>query len=283
LMPERNVSMKKVLIVLLSLLLVVLAAGCSGETAAPGQQVPSTLDRVKEKKKLVIGTGVAYLPFEMKDKDGNFVGYDIDMGNAIGKALGVEVEFKQMKFSGLIPALQTGDIDMAIAAMTIRGDRALSVSFSDPYYSTGQIIMVPKADNVTKSWQDLDQPGKKIAVSQGTTGALLAKQIFKQAQVMDFENVASAALALNQGQADGVVTEEVVVREYEAQKDYSVKGIYDLISAENLGIAVQLNDFATLQWLNTFLAAYKNSPEDKASIDKWFNSSDWRSNVEQKK
>lgn len=145
----------------MSLLLVVLAAGCSGETAAPGQQVPSTLDRVKEKKKLVIGTGVAYLPFEMKDKDGNFVGYDIDMGNAIGKALGVEVEFKQMKFSGLIPALQTGDIDMAIAAMTIRGDRALSVSFSDPYYSTGQIIMVPKADNVTKSWQDLDQPGKK--------------------------------------------------------------------------------------------------------------------------
>jgi polar amino acid transport system substrate-binding protein len=275
--------MKKVLIGFLSLLLFATMTGCSQGSDSPTQQAQSTIERVKEKKKLVIGTGAAYLPFEMKDKQGNFVGYDIDLGKAIGKALDVEVEFKQMKFSGLIPALQTGDIDMAIAAMTIRGDRALSVSFSDPYYSTGQVIMISKNDTTTKSWQDLDKPGKKIAVSQGTTGALLAKQIFKQAQVMDFENVASAALALSQGQADGVVTEEVVVREYEAQKDYNVKGIYDLISSENLGIAVQLNDLETVQWLNSFLASYKNSPEERASANKWFHSSDWRNEVEAKK
>lgn len=275
--------MKKVFIALLSLLLIVVAAGCSQDAASPTQQAPSMIDKVKEKKKLVIGTGVAYLPFEMKDKQGNFVGYDADMGRAIGKALNVDVEFKQMKFSGLIPALQTGDIDMAIAAMTIRGDRALTVSFSNPYYSTGQVVMVSKNDSATKSWQDLDKPGKKIAVSQGTTGALLAKQIFKQAQVMDFENVASASLALTQGQADGVVSEEVVIREYESQAGSNVRGIYDLISSENLGIAVSLNDFATVQWLNSFLDSYKNSPEDKASVDKWFHSSDWRANVEPKK
>jgi polar amino acid transport system substrate-binding protein len=75
----------------------------------------------------------------------------------------------------------------------------------------------------------------------------------------------------------------VVVREYEAQKDYNVKGIYDLISSENLGIAVQLNDLETVQWLNSFLASYKNSPEERASADKWFHSSDWRNNVEPKK
>lgn len=275
--------LKKFLVAFLSLLLIVVAAGCSQDTASPTQQAPSMIDKVKEKKKLVIGTGVAYLPFEMKDKQGNFVGYDADMGRAIGKALNVDVEFKQMKFSGLIPALQTGDIDMAIAAMTIRGDRALTVSFSNPYFSTGQVIMVNKNDTATKSWQDLDKPGKKIAVSQGTTGALLAKQIFKQAQVLDFENVASASLALTQGQADGVVSEEVVIREYESQPGSNVRGIYDLISSENLGIAVPLNDFATVQWLNSFLDSYRNSPDDKASIDKWFHSNDWRSNVEPKK
>lgn len=273
--------MKKAIIVMLSLLLLVVA-GCS-QQAGSEQKAPSTIQKVKDKKKLVVGTGSAYMPFEMKDKQGNFVGYDIDMMKAMGKALGVEVEFKQMKFSGLIPALQTGDIDMAVSAMTIRGDRALAVSFSDPYYSTGQVVMLPKADAATKSWEDLDKPDKKIAVSQGTTGALLAKQIFKQAKVLDFESVPAAAMAMTQGQADGVITEEVVVREYEQNPSYQVRGIYNLISSENLGIAVPLNDVETVLWINSFLASYKGSPDDKASIEKWFQSGEWRSEVEQKK
>ena len=99
---------------------------------------PSTLDTVQKAKKIVIGSAPGYLPFEMMDKQGNFIGYDIDLGRAIAKSLGVEVEFRQFEFSGLIPALQTGDIDMFIAGMTIRGDRALAVSFSNPYYATGR-------------------------------------------------------------------------------------------------------------------------------------------------
>ncbi|HZG79173.1 MAG TPA: transporter substrate-binding domain-containing protein [Brevibacillus sp.] len=274
--------MKKAIIVMLSFLLMAVT-GCSQQAGAgPEQKAPSTIQKVKDKKKLVVGTGSAYMPFEMKDKQGNFIGYDIDMMTALGKALGVEVEFKQMKFSGLIPALQTGDIDMAVSAMTIRGDRALSVSFSNPYYSTGQVFMVPKTDTTTKSWQDLDKPDKKIAVSQGTTGALLAKQIFKQAKVLDFEGVPAAAMAMNQGQADGVITEEVVVREYEQNPSFQTRGIYDLISTDNLGIAVPLNDVETVLWINSFLASYKGGLEDQASIEKWFHSSDWRSEVEKK-
>ncbi|MCI1113787.1 transporter substrate-binding domain-containing protein, partial [Stenotrophomonas maltophilia] len=105
---------------------------------------------------------------------------------------------------------------------------------------------LPKADAATKSWEDLDKPDKKIAVSQGTTGALLAKQIFKQAKILDFESVPAAAMAMTQGQADGVITEEVVVREYEQNPSYQVRGIYNLISSENLGIAVPLNDVETV-------------------------------------
>ena len=82
------------------------------------------------------------MPFEMTDVDGNFIGYDIDLGKAIGESLGVEVEFKQYEFSGLIPALQVGEIDILLAGMTIRGDRAAAVSFSDTYFATGQVLMV---------------------------------------------------------------------------------------------------------------------------------------------
>jgi len=135
--------------------------GCTQQTANPASKQSSTIDNVLSKKKLVIGTAPGYLPFEMKDTQGNFIGYDIDLGKAIGSALSVSVEFKQYSFSALIPALQTGEIDMLIAGMTIRGDRALAVSFSNPYYATGQVLMIPTSDTTTSAWQDLDKPGKK--------------------------------------------------------------------------------------------------------------------------
>lgn len=251
---------------LLALLLMATAA-----CAAP----KATIEKVLGAKKIVIGTAPGYLPFEMLDKEGNFIGYDIDLGRAIAKALGVEIAFRQFEFSGLIPALQTGEIDMLIAGMTIRGDRALAVSFPDPYYATGQVVMVPAKDETTRSWQDLDRPGKKIALSQGTTGALLAKALFKEAEILDFPTFPEASAALVQGAADGIVYDEPGVRMYEAMHPDAVRGVYDLISKENLGVGVRLNDFAMIQWVNSFLQHYIGSPEELASRAKWFESTEW--------
>ena len=276
--------MKKILSVLMVVLLMFSLIACSSNataTTSSSEKTQSTIEKVQQKKKLVIGTAPGYLPFEMKDVNGNFVGYDIDIGKAIAEALGVEVEFKQYEFSGLIPALQTGDIDMVIAAMTIRGDRALAVSFSNPYYATGQVLMVSGNDTTTKSWKDLDVAGKTIAVSQGTTGALLAKQLFKNAQVVDYSDFPTASLAIVQGKADGIIYDEPCIRMYEIMNPGKVRGIYDLISAENLGIVVRHNDVETVLWLNAFLEGYRNSPRDLESIEKWFKSTDWMDTIVQ--
>lgn len=241
----------------------------------------STLETIQKADKIVIGSAPGYLPFEMMDKEGNFIGYDIDLGRAIAESLGVDVEFRQFEFSGLIPALQTGEIDMLIAGMTIRGDRALAISFSDPYYATGQVLMVPAGDTETQSWQDLDKPGNRIALSQGTTGALLAKSIFKEAEFLDFPTFPEAAAALVNGDADGIVYDEPGIRMYEIMHKDAVRGIYDLISRENLGIGVRLNDFAMIQWVNSFLQHYIGSVDEMASRNKWFESSDWMEEMKQ--
>jgi polar amino acid transport system substrate-binding protein len=273
--------MKKVLgILFISVLLII--TGCTKESTTE-EKAPSTIEKVLEKKKLVVGTAPGYFPFEMKNTKGEFIGYDIDTAKAIGEALKVKVEFKQFGFDGLIPALNTGEIDMIIAGMTIRGDRALSVSFADPYFATGQVLMVPKKDTATKSWEDLDQPGKKIAVSLGTTGALLAKQLFKNAEVADFEDFPAASMAMVQGQADGIIYDEPGIRSYEGMNPDSVRGIYDLISKENLGIAVRKNDLETVAWLNSFISSYKGSPTELESFEKWFENVDWMDEVENKK
>ena len=235
----------------------------------------SIMDTIQRRGSVRIGTAPGYLPFEMLDVDGNFMGYDIDLGNALGAAMGVDVQFVQFPFAGLIAALQTGEIDMIIAGMTIRGDRALAASFSNPYYATGQVLMLPANDTTTQSWEDLDQRGYRIAVSQGTTGALLAKELYQNADVLDFDDFPTSAMALTQGMADAIVYDEPAVRMYELMQPGAVRGLYDLISSENLGIAVPHNDFAAVQWINSFLYSYVGSVAEQASKIKWFQSTDW--------
>jgi polar amino acid transport system substrate-binding protein len=274
--------MKKFLLLLMSLLLVVVATGC-GDNNGTNKEVASTIDNINSKKKLVVGTAPGYLPFDMKDKKGNFIGYDIDVARAIGKSLGVEVEFKQFDFDALIPALQTGDIDMILAGMTIRGDRAKAVSFSNPYYATGQLLMVPASDTTTTNYKQLDQAGNTIALSQGTTGALFAKDIFKKVKFADYPDFPSAGMTLIQKNADGVIYDEPAIRMFVAMNPTKARAVEGLLSKENLGIAVRLNDLNTVQWLNSFLQSYINSPDEIKSNNHWFKETNWVNQVEEKK
>ncbi len=265
----------------LGMSMALLVAGCSDDSAGPNGGQKSTVQSIVDNGKIVVGTAPGYFPFDMKDKNGEFIGYDMDTAEAIGKALNVEVEYKQFGFDGLIPALQTGEIDIVLAGMTIRGDRALAVSFANPYYKTGQALMVPSSDKATKSWEDLDVKGNKIAVTLGTTGAFLAKDLFKNAEVLDFEDFPSAATAMQQGQADGVLYDEPGITVWKLRNSEAVTQIKGLISSENLGIALRKNDFESVQWFNSFLQSYLESPAEIASRDKWFENNDWLSEVEE--
>lgn len=268
---------RKLVAIVCILIFSIFLTGCVQQ--ASKDVTSSTIDEITKRKKLIVGTSAGYYPFHMKDKKGNFIGYDIDTAKAIAQTLKVDIEFKYFTFDGLIPALQAGQVDIIIAGMTIRGDRALSVSFSEPYFSTGQVLMVPKEDSVTKEWKDLDLPGKKIAVPIGTTGALLAKQLFKKASVLDFDEITTAAMAVMQGRADGLIYDEPGIRTYELMYPKKVRGIFKLISNEHLGIAIRKNDLETVQWLNSFITSYKGSPAEIASYDKWFKSIDWMAQV----
>lgn len=273
--------MKKMISVI-ALIFVLIIAGCSNDGGGVATD-NSTLQKILKEKKLVVGIAPGYFPFEMKStvKGEDFIGYDIDLANAIGEELGVEVEFKQFVFDSLPAALQTGDVDMLVAGMTITGERALAMNMSNPYYQTGQAIMVPAADAATKEWKDLDVKGKKIAVGVGTTGALLSKDIFENAEVLDFDDFPLAAMAVTTGQADAVIYDEPAIAVWKLQHEGKVRQVEELISYENLGIALKKNDYETTQWINSFLHSYIDSPAELASRKKWFDTSDWLNDVEE--
>lgn len=268
--------MRRIISVFIVVALIFFLVGCSSVGHSNGQAGESTVDRVLGRGTLVIGTSIGYLPFEMIDTNGNYVGYNIDTAKAMADSMGVKLEIKQYEFSQLISALQSGEIDIIISGMTIRGDRALGVSFSNPYFSIRQALMVPVSDTTTKSYGDLDTAGKKIAVCQGSTGALLAKEIFKNADVVDYDSGPSAALAVYQNLADALIYDDVGVKMFVLQQEKKVKGVYDeSLSSENLGFAVRYKDSAAIDWLNAFLYGYKNSPAEMESYERWFENTEW--------
>ena len=100
---------------------------------------------------ILVGTDAGYAPYEYKDpKTNEIVGFDIDLIKAVAKATGNEAKIQNMQFAGIIPALQANMIDVAAAGMTITPERQKQVSFSDPYYDVGGLIMAVHSKNVDK-------------------------------------------------------------------------------------------------------------------------------------
>ena len=126
---------------------------------------------------LRVGSETVYPPFEFLDSaSGKYVGFDIDLINAIGKKAGFDVQIYSMGLDGLVPALVSGSIDVAVSALTITPERAAKVDFSDPYYKSGLSIMTHK-DNVDKIKGAKDLEGKTLCVEIGSSGALFSQRL----------------------------------------------------------------------------------------------------------
>src|SRR5690554_6100516 len=139
---------------------------------------------------LIVATDTAFVPFEFKEGD-KYVGFDIDLWAEIAKDLGLEYRLQPMDFNGIIPALQTKQVDVALAGITIKDERKKVIDFSDGYYDSGFLLMVA-ADSTITGPEDL--AGKTLAVKTGTSAADYAKEHFKDTELRQFPNVDNAYL-----------------------------------------------------------------------------------------
>ncbi len=188
-------------------------------------------------KKLVVAHDTNFMPFEFKDpKTGKYVGFDIDMWKMIAEDLGLEYELQPMDFNGLIPALQSGNIDVAIAGMTIKSERAKVVDFAYPYYDAGLMILVNKDEQDIKVLEDLE--GKIVATKLGTTSEDFVKKNAKADQVKLYPNIDGAYMELASGGADAVLFDSPAVMYYAKTAGADkVKVVGPLYMGQSYGIA----------------------------------------------
>lgn len=170
--------------------------------------------------KLVVATDATYAPMEYM-KDGKIVGIDIEVVNAIAEEAGIEVEYKNYGWEPLFAAVQNGEVDFAVSAITITDERKETYDFTDAYFTANQLILVPEGSDI-KSFEDLK--GKKVAVQINTTGHTAVKGLLgnTSADIIAAESLPLAIGEVVNGNADAVVGDNAVISEYK-KNNSSVK------------------------------------------------------------
>ncbi len=253
--------MKKLLCLLLSLVVMSTVLGCSGEkkeTAA------------SSKEELIVATEPSFAPFEFPDeKSKEFTGFDMDLIRAVAKEMGYKkCTIKNMGFDALIPALTAGNIDVAIAGMTITDARKEKVNFSQPYYKSGLALAVAKDNKDINSIDDLKV--KNMAVQLGTTGASRAEKI-TGVKISTFNTSDLACMELKNKNVDAVIS-DLPVLQYFLQKGGSsyAKIVGKPLTDEAYGIAVAKKNTKLVKEIDAALDSLKKKGEYQKLYTKWF-------------
>lgn len=216
---------------------------------------------------LVVATDTAFVPFEFK-QDGKYTGFDVELWEALSKQANLPYKLQPMDFNGIIPGLQTKNIDVALAGITIREDRAKVIDFSDPYYESGLAILVSTDNDNIKTAEDLQD--KLVAVKIGTATVDYMKEHVPGAKLKLFPNIDNAFLELATDRVDAVVHDTPNVQYYaQTAGDGKVKVVGALKSGDYYGVAFPKGS-ELVPVVNKALKEIKESGEYDKLYKKWF-------------
>lgn len=270
----------------LSMVLFIAAAILSAGSvfAQDAAQAPQSLiEEILKRGELLVGFEAGYLPFEMADKKGDFIGFDVDIAKEMAKAMGVKFTPVNTAWDGIIPALLTKKFDIIISGMTVTQERNLTVNFADPYIVVGQTILLSKKHEGTiTSYKDLNDPKFTVTSKLGTTGEQAIKRLMPKATYKSFENETEAAMEVLNGNADASVYDLPFCATFMAQQGKGNLVFLDQpFTYEPLAWAVRKGDHDFLNWLNNFLRQLKNDGRYDRIYDKWIKSTDWVQEIQQ--
>jgi polar amino acid transport system substrate-binding protein len=144
----------------------------------------STIEEILKNGELRVGFESGYMPFEMTEKTGAFIGFDIDMAKEMAKAMNVKFVPVNTAWDGIIPALLTKKFDIIMSGMTVTQERNMKINFADPYIVVGQTVIINKKHHgKIKSYKDLNDPKYIVTSKLGTTGEQSVKRLIPQGAI----------------------------------------------------------------------------------------------------
>ncbi|EHP83624.1 ABC transporter substrate-binding protein [Methanotorris formicicus] len=217
---------------------------------------------------LTIGVINSNAPPFVFEKDGKLTGFDIELITEISKYLGLKPEFKRYYFHMLIPSIKANEIDCAVSAITITQKRKQEVSFSRPYFETGQVIIVRNDSQINNG---ADLKSKKIGVLEGTTCEDIAISISKSAPltIVGYKNADKMFNDLKNGSIDAIIYDEILVKGFTKEKS-PFKKVGRRLTSEYYGIVINKDNKALLDAINAALFEMEKNGVYMKLYNKWF-------------
>lgn len=232
-------------------------AGCGGSSETASNEV----------KTLRVGTEATYPPFEFaKANSKEIQGFDVDLMDAIAKQMGTDVKWNNMGFDGLIPGLQSNQLDIVIAGMNKTPDREKAVLFSTPYSETQTVVIHKKGDGIN-SMADLQ--GKVVAAQIGTTGSEDARNI-KNATAKDFNYVPDILNELKVGGCDAAIIDKPVALYYVKLDGDNYEIFPTGQPSDPVAMAFNSNNKELQEKVNKALKELQENGEFAKIQEKWF-------------
>ncbi|MGE4319049.1 MAG: transporter substrate-binding domain-containing protein [Deferribacterales bacterium] len=288
-MKKSIVSMFYAVVLMLAFML----GGCGGEKkeAAPAATAEqpaagsiweqSTLNKILKSGVLRVGMEAGYMPFELKNKNGEIVGFDVELAKMMAEDMGVKLELVNTAWDGIIPALLTDKFDIIMSGMTITPQRNLQVNFCEPYIVVGQTIFIKKdLEGKVKSYADLNDPKYTIATKLGVTADYASKKYMGKANIRLFETEQEGAMEVLNGKADAFVYDLPYNAIFFAQNKDKLAFLDTPFTFEPLAWAIRKGDPDFSNFLNNYLAQIKGDGRYQAAYDKWFGSTEWLADIQ---
>jgi polar amino acid transport system substrate-binding protein len=256
----------------------------------------STLEGILDRGELRIGLEAGYMPFEMIDKRSglrqrkiyhggvrkkgrqlSLIGFDIDIGIEMAKALGVKPVFVDTFWTSIIPALKLGRFDIIFGGMSVTESRKTQVDFSDPLMTIGQTILLNSRNkDSVKSYKDLNDSRFIVVSKPGTTGEEAVKQFISKATYETVNTEIEGAMRVLKGKADAFVYDFPFNAVFSAMNPSNqLVFLNKPFTEEPIAWAIRKNDPDFLKFLNNFLNEMRNDGRFDKIYEKWFKSSDW--------
>ncbi len=264
--------MKKLVCLIASAVMIFSLSACATKETTPQPTETGTVSNTTETSKIIVGLDENFPPMGFRDDKNELVGFDIDLGKAAAKKMGVEIEFQPIDWDSKELELKSKKVDLLWNGVTITDERKQNMLFSKPYIKNNQIILVnPTSDIKTKA----DLAGKKIGLQKGSSARNAVDKDTETVktikEIVEYPDNISAFLDLSIGRTDAVVVDEIVAKYYLTQNPNKFVMLGDNFGGEEYGVAMRLDDTALNEKLQKALDEMNADGTSAEISKKWFN------------
>ena len=245
----------------------------------PVQAQESQVDTIKKRGKLQVGIG-SFVPWAMRDKQGNWVGFEVDVATKLAKDMGVQIELMPTAWDAIIPSMIASKFDM-LNGMSITPARKEQIDFSQPYAISGQGVAASKQAAAKLKWpEEYNNANVTFACRRGIAACKLIEERWPKATLRQFDDDAIAFQEVINGNAHAVISSEPKPTFFTLKNpDRLFKPTADNVSNGEDGFGVRKGNPAMLAYLNDWIGKNKDWIQQRHTY--WFKTQDWAALVPQ--